>query len=72
MQACGHANMSEATMKSLKEARQKGLAIVVGSRVGAGLVTPTGQFQQAGFVTAMMQCAKGRDTADARSDENPG
>lgn len=50
----GHANMPEATMNSLRQARQKGLAVVVGSRVGSGMVTPTGQFQQAGFVTAMM------------------
>ncbi len=50
----GHANMPEATMKSLKEARQKGLAIVVGSRVGSGLVAPTEQFLQAGFVAAKM------------------
>ncbi|MBP2637069.1 MAG: L-asparaginase, type [Firmicutes bacterium] len=54
----GHANMPEATMKSLKEAHQKGVAIVVGSRVGTGLVTPTGQFKQAGFVTAMMHNAQ--------------
>jgi L-asparaginase len=54
----GHANMPEATMKSLREARQKGVAIVVGSRVGTGLVTPTRQFKQAGFVTAMMHNAQ--------------
>lgn len=50
----GHANMPVATMNSLKDAQQKGVAIVVGSRVGSGLVTPTGQFTQAGFVAAMM------------------
>ncbi len=50
----GHANMSEATMNSLKEARQKGVAVVVASRVGSGLVTPTGQFTRAGFVSAML------------------
>ena len=54
----GHANMPEATMKSLREARQKGLAIVVGSRVVSGLVTPTTQFQEAGFVSAMMHNAQ--------------
>lgn len=50
----GHANMPEAVMKSLKAARQAGVVVVVGSRVGSGLVTPTGQFTQADFVTAMM------------------
>lgn len=54
----GHANMPVATMKSLKEAREKGVVIVVGSRVGTGLVTPTGQFKQADFVTAMMHNAQ--------------
>jgi L-asparaginase type II len=50
----GHANMPEATMTSLKQAQQKGIVIVVGSRVGTGLVTPTGEFSQAGFVAAKM------------------
>jgi len=54
----GHANMPEATMKSLKDARQNGLVVVVGSRVGSGIVMPTGQFQQARFVAAMMHNAQ--------------
>lgn len=50
----GHANMPVATMKSLQAAQQKGVVVVVDSRVGTGLVTPTGQFTKAGFVSAMM------------------
>lgn len=50
----GHGNMSATTMNSLKEARRKGVTVVVGSRVGSGLVTPTGQFTRAGFVSAML------------------
>jgi L-asparaginase type II len=50
----GHGNMPEDAMKSLREARKKGVAVVAGSRVGSGLVIPTGQFQQAEFVAAMM------------------
>lgn len=54
----GHANMPVATMNSLVAAKAKGLAIVVGSRVPTGIVTPTGQFTQAGFVSAMMHSAQ--------------
>jgi L-asparaginase len=50
----GHANMPIATMDSLVAAQRKGIAIVVGSRVMTGIVTPTGQFSKAGFVTSMM------------------
>lgn len=50
----GHANMPEATLQSLKAARQKGTAVVVGSRTASGIVTPVGQFTEAGFVSAMM------------------
>ncbi|SEF25438.1 MULTISPECIES: asparaginase [unclassified Variovorax] len=50
----GHANMPDVTMQSLKAAQQKGVAIVVGSRAVSGIVTPTGQFAEAGFVTSMM------------------
>lgn len=50
----GHANMPAATMKSLQAAQQKGIVVVVDSRVGTGLVTPTAQFTKAGFVSAMM------------------
>ena len=54
----GHANMPAATMSSLVAARKKGVAIVVGSRVMTGIVTPTGAFTQAGFVTSMMHSAQ--------------
>lgn len=50
----GHANMPDATFQSLKAARQKGLAVVVASRVPSGMVTPVGQFVQEGFVSSMM------------------
>lgn len=50
----GNANMPVATMKSLQTAQQKGVLIVVDSRVGTGIVTPTGQFTKASFVSAMM------------------
>ena len=69
----GHANMPETVMASLKAAQQKGVVVVVGSRVGTGLVTPTGQFAQAGFVSAMMHnTQKGACLADARADKDPG
>lgn len=54
----GHANMPDATMESLVQAHEKGLAIVVGSRVGSGLVTSTERWRQAGFITAMMHNAQ--------------
>ena len=50
----GHANMPAATMSSLVAAQQKGVAVVVGSRVMTGFITPTGQFTKAGLVTSMM------------------
>jgi len=46
--------MPDVTLQSLKAARQKGVAIVVGSRAMSGIVTPVGQFTEAGFVTSMM------------------
>lgn len=49
----GHANMPAATMNSLVAARKKGIAVVAGSRVMGGAVTPTAAFSQAGFTTAM-------------------
>lgn len=54
----GHANMPDVTMQSLKAAQQKGVAIVVGSRAPSGIVTPVGQFTEAGFVTSMMHTAQ--------------
>ena len=50
----GHANMPVATMGSLAAAQKKGVAIVAGSRVMTGIVTPTNEFTNAGFVTSMM------------------
>jgi L-asparaginase type II len=50
----GHANMPHATMASLVTAQQKGVAIVTGSRVMTGIVTPTSEFTKAGFASAMM------------------
>ncbi|MDK2867447.1 MAG: L-asparaginase [Clostridiales bacterium] len=53
----GHGNMSAAAMASLEAARKKGVTVVVGSRTGSGLVTPTQQFDKRDFVTAMMHSA---------------
>ncbi|TDS83624.1 asparaginase [Comamonas sp. JUb58] len=50
----GHANMPVAIMESLVAAQKKGVAVVVGSRVPTGIVTPTGEFSKAGFVSSMM------------------
>lgn len=50
----GHANMPVATMESLVATRKKGVAVVTGSRVTTGIVTPTGEFANAGFVSSMM------------------
>lgn len=50
----GHANMPVATMNSLVAAQKKGVAVVTGSRVTTGIVTPTGEFRKAGFVASMM------------------
>lgn len=50
----GHANVPNAVMESLKSARKAGVAVVVGSRVMSGLVTPLPKFSKEGFVSAMM------------------
>ncbi len=50
----GHANMPMATMNSLVAARKQGIAVVTGTRVATGIVTPTSEFAQAGFVSSMM------------------
>ncbi len=54
----GHANVPDDAMESLVKAREKGVAIVVGSRVGTGLSTLTAKWRQAGFVAAMMHNAQ--------------
>ncbi|WP_207736245.1 asparaginase [Fusibacter ferrireducens] len=50
----GHSNMPDATLKSLEQAREKGVIVVIGSRTGAGIVTPMGKYDQFDFVSAMM------------------
>lgn len=50
----GHANMPAAAMESLVAAHKKGVAVVTGSRVMTGIVTPTKEFSDAGFVSSMM------------------
>ena len=50
----GHANMPNAVMDSLRSAHKAGVVVVVGSRVGTGLITPLGKFSREGFVSAMM------------------
>lgn len=54
----GHGNMPEATMRSLRAAQRKGVAVVVASRVPGGMVTPVAQSVQAGFVSSMMHTAQ--------------
>ena len=41
-------------MDSLVKAKKAGVAVVVDSRVGTGMVTPVGKFSKEGFVSAMM------------------
>lgn len=50
----GHANVPNAVMDSLVKAKKAGVAVVVDSRVGTGMVTPVGKFSKEGFVSAMM------------------
>jgi L-asparaginase len=50
----GHANMPVPTMDSLVAAQKKGVVIVAATRVMTGIITPTGQFTKANFVSAMM------------------
>ena len=50
----GHANMPDSIRESLTNAKQKGVAVVVDSRVGGGIVTPVGMNEKAGFISAMM------------------
>ncbi len=50
----GHANVPNEVMASLVAAKKAGTVIVVGSRVGTGLITPVGKFSKEGFVSAMM------------------
>ena len=50
----GHANVPNAVMDSLIAAQKAGTVVVVGSRVGTGLITPLNKFSKHGFVSAMM------------------
>lgn len=50
----GHANVPNDIMKSLVNAQKTGTVVVVGSRVGTGLITPLNKFSKEGFVSAMM------------------
>lgn len=50
----GHANVPNDVMKSLVAAQKAGTVVVVGSRVGTGLITPLNKFSKEGFVSAMM------------------
>ena len=50
----GHANVPNDVMNSLIAAQKAGTVVVVGSRVGTGLITPLNKFSKEGFVSAMM------------------